>query len=469
MPRQSQAQTQQQQLGQKLSPQQVAFGRVLEMSAAEFEEETRRTIDENPALEVVESQPDETPGAGEGDFNETAEQLQQGDYVSEDDMPTYPQSRQQRSSYEDYTHGSGQADDTASGYELLEHQLDMEDLDALDRSIATYIIGNIDDNGRLTRSVVQIADDIAIAAGLDISETDVERVLSVVRSLEPAGIAAFDLRDCLLLQLDRKDTTRQDVADARMIIADKFELFSNRHFDRLGLSRERVDAARKVIRGLNPKPGSLLQLSASADRTRQISPDFFVDVDHNGRVSVSLAGNIPELAVDRSFQIDAGRPDEKAFIKERRDQALAFIDMSRRRTQTLLDVMEAIVRLQPDFFKTFDRSSLRPMVLRDVKALTGHDLSVISRATASKYVSTPQGNFLLKSLFSEASGDNNEMSSHAVLDALKQIVENEDPASPLSDDAISEALANQGIAIARRTVAKYRERLGIPVARLRRN
>lgn len=469
MSRQSQTQTQQQQLGQKLSPQQVAFGRVLEMSAAEFEEETRRTIDENPALEVVEPQEGEVTDSGDGTFNETAEQLQQGDYANEDDMPTFPQPRQQRTPYEDFTHGSGQADDTASGYELLEHQLDMEDLDARDRSIATYIIGNIDSNGRLTRSVVQIADDIAISAGLDISEADVERVLNVVRSLEPAGIAAFDLRDCLLLQLDRKDTTRQDVADARMIIADKFEMFSNRHFDRLGLSRERVDAARKVIQGLNPKPGSLLELSVSADRTRQISPDFFVEVDDNGRVSVSLAGNIPELAVDRSFQIDGGRPDEKAFIKERRDAALAFIDMSRRRTQTLLDVMEAIVRLQPEFFKTFDRCSLRPMVLKDVKALTGHDLSVISRATASKYVSTPQGDFLLKSLFSEATGDNNDMSAHAVLNALRQIVDNENKATPLSDDAIREALANQGVVIARRTVAKYRENLGIPVARLRRN
>lgn len=469
MSRQSQSLTQKQQLGQKLSPQQVAFGRVLEMSAAEFEDEIRRTIDENPALEVAEPQVGEAAESDEDAFKETAEQLQQGDYDNEDEMPTFPQGRQQGSTYEDFTHGSGQADDTASGYELLERQLDLVELDARGRAIATYIIGNIDGNGYLTRSVVQIADDIAIATGLDVVDTDVERVLSVVRSLDPPGIAAFNLRDCLLLQLDRKDLTRQDVADARMIVEDKFELYSKRHFDRLGLPRERVDAARNVIQGLNPKPGSSLELSGSADRTRQISPDFFVEVDHNGRVSVSLAGNVPELAVGRSFQINAGRPEEMAFIKERRDEALAFIDMSRRRTQTLLDVMEAIVRLQPDFFKTFERSSLRPMVLKDVKALTGLDLSVISRATSSKYVSTPDGNFLLKSLFSEATGDNNDMSSHAVLDALKQIVENEDPASPLSDDAIREALANQGIVIARRTVAKYRENLGIPVARLRRS
>lgn len=469
MSRQSQTQTQQQQLGLKLNPQQVAFGRVLEMSAAEFEDEIRRTIDENPALEVVEPQVGEAAESGDDAFNETAEQLQQGDYANEDDMPSFPQGRQQGSRYEDFTHGSGQADDTASGYELLERQLDLVELDARGRAIATYIIGNIDSNGYLTRSVIQIADDIAIATGLDVVDTDVEQVLSVVRSLDPPGIAAFNLRDCLLLQLDRKDGSRQDVADARMIVEDKFELYSKRHFDRLGLPRERVDAARKVVQGLNPKPGSLLELSASADRTRQISPDFFVEVDHNGRVSVALAGNVPELAVERSFQIDAGRPDEMAFIKERRDEALAFIDMSRRRTQTLLDVMEAIVRLQPDFFQNFDRSSLRPMVLKDVKALTGLDLSVISRATASKYVSTPQGNFLLKSLFSEASGDNSETSSHAVLAAIKRIIEHEDSAAPLTDDAICAALSDEGIDIARRTVAKYRERLNIPSARLRRN
>lgn len=469
MSRQSQTQTQQQQLGLKLNPQQVAFGRVLEMSAAEFEDEIRRTIDENPALEVVEPQAGEAAESGDDAFNETAEQLQQGDYANEDDMPSFPQGRQQGSLFEDFTHGSGQADDTASGYELLERQLDLVELDARGRAIATYIIGNIDSNGYLTRSVIQIADDIAIATGLDVVDTDVEQVLSVVRSLDPPGIAAFNLRDCLLLQLDRKDGSRQDVADARMIVEDKFELYSKRHFDRLGLPRERVDAARKVVQGLNPKPGSLLELSASADRTRQISPDFFVEVDHNGRVSVALAGNVPELAVERSFQIDAGRPDEMAFIKERRDEALAFIDMSRRRTQTLLDVMEAIVRLQPDFFQNFDRSSLRPMVLKDVKALTGLDLSVISRATASKYVSTPQGNFLLKSLFSEASGDNSETSSHAVLAAIKRIIEHEDSAAPLTDDAICAALSDEGIDIARRTVAKYRERLNIPSARLRRN
>ncbi len=465
MDRQSQHLTQQQQLGLKLNPRQVAFGRLLEMSAPEFEDEVRRAIDENPALEVVESA---TPATANEDFNETAEQLQQADYADADDIPSYRLNLPQASSYDDFTPGAAQPDDTASGYELLERQLDLVELTPHDRDIATYIIGNIDSNGYLTRSPAAIADDIAIATGLEVTEADVDRVLRTVRSLDPAGIGAFDLRDCLMLQLDRMDGSRQDVGDARMVVGERFDLFSKRHFDRMGLSRERLERALKVIRGLNPKPGALLELTGSADRTRHISPDFFVDTDPDGRVNVSLAGHIPEMAVERSFRLDSGRPADVAFIRQRRDEAQTFIDMSRRRSQTLLDVMEAIVRLQPEFFATYDRGRLRPMVLKDVAALTGLDLSVISRATASKYVSTPHRLFSIKSLFSEASGENADTSSHAVLAAIKGIVAKEDAADPLTDDAICAALAREGIEIARRTVAKYRERLGIPVARLRR-
>ncbi len=465
MDRQSQHLTQQQQLGMKLNPRQVAFGRLLEMSAPEFEDEVRRAVDENPALEVVESQPAPAP---EGDFNETAEQLQQADYAGPDDMPSYRLNLPRSSSYEDFTHGSGQADDTASGYELLERQLDLEELSPRDRTIATYIIGNIDSNGYLARMPEAIADDISIAAGIEVDAAEVGRVLRVVQGLDPAGIAAADLRECLLLQLRRMDPERQDVADARMIVADKFDLFTKGHLDRTGLPRERLELALKVIRGLNPKPGALLELSGSADRTRHISPDFYVDVDPDGRVNVSLAGKVPELAVERSFRLDNGRPSDVAFIRGRREEAQSFIDMSHRRTRTLLDVMEAIVRLQPEFFTDYDRSRLRPMVLKDVGRLTGLDLSVISRATASKYVSTPHGIFSVKSLFSEASGDNADTSSHAVLAAIDRIIRQEDPSEPLTDEAICAALSREGIDIARRTVAKYRERLGVPVARLRR-
>lgn len=465
---QSQELSQQQRLRQKLNPQQVAFGRMLEMSAPEFEDEVRRELDENPALEAVDT---DAPDEPQSDFNETADQLQQADWGESDDAPDWPQPRGNESTYE-YFHND--ADDSASRYERLEQQLGLLDISDTDRATATYIIGNIDSNGYLTRDIQAIADDIAVGAGLDMTADDVRRAMDYVRSLEPAGICALNLRDCLLLQLDRLDHSRQDVNDATAIIRDRFELFSRRRFDKIsaatGLSHERIDEAVKVITSLNPKPGSLLEGVGTDDRTRHITPDFLVDTLTDGTVTVSLAGRTPELAVERAFSPEAqkaARGADAAFIKTRRDAAADFIDMARRRQTTLMAVMEAIVRLQPDFFNSYDTSRLRPMVLRDVGAITGLDLSVISRATASKYMATPHGVFALKTLFSEGGGSG-DTSAHAIDAAIREIIAAENPANPLNDSEIGDALAARGIEVARRTVSKYRERAGFPVARLRR-
>lgn len=466
---QSQSLQQQQALKLRLNPQQVAFGRLLEMSAPEFEDEVRREIDENPALEVAEPEVAEEHAEGD-DFNETAEQLQQADYGDPDDAPEWRQPAQATSAYDRF---SNDADDSASGYERLEQQLGLLDISPRQRAVASYIIGNIDSNGYLARDPQAIADDIAIGAGLDIERPEVEQVMEIVRSLEPAGICALNLRDCLLLQLARMDDSRPEVADAMVVIRDRFDLFAKRRFDKImeamGISRERLDAAMAVITSLNPKPGSLLESVGSGDRTRHITPDFIVDTLPDGRVNVALASATPQLAIERSFMPGAvaGRGDDEAFIRARREEASSFIDMAQRRSTTLMAVMEAIVNLQPEFFVTYDTADLRPMVLRDVGAITGLDLSVISRATAGKYMSTPYGVFALKSLFSEGRADGVN-SAHAISAAIDDLIKNEDPDNPLNDADIVDALAVKGIKVARRTVSKYRERAGIPVARMRR-
>lgn len=472
--------SQQQKLQQTISARQVRLGRAIEMSAAEFEDEVRRALDENPALEAVDSTDSEAAMSHDDEgvpFNESAEDMQRADYANPDDdmMPT-PAAVRTQADYSTDWRERVDADDMASGYEKLETQLADFDLSDTDRNIATYIIGNIDANGRLARSPQDIADDIAIGAGIDVDADRVRRLIDVVRSMEPAGICSYDLRDCLQLQLARMDASRTDVADAAAVIDKHFDDLVNHSYDRIieamGIDRKRFDAAMRVIHTLNPKPGASLEPTGSADRMRHITPDFIVDTTDDGKVTVSLTGNIPELAIERSFLIgdksgkDGG--EASAFIKSRREEASEFIDIAHSRSATLMAVMQAIIRLQPEYFATFDISRLRPMVQRDIKDITGFDVSTISRATATKYMLTPEGIVPLKSLFSEGVSTDGATSSTVVKEAVRDIIAGEDPTAPLSDEDIRAALLARGHDVARRTVAKYREMLGIPIARQRR-
>lgn len=475
MAQQSQRLDQHQELGQRLNPLQVTFGRILEMSAPEYEDEVRRVVDENPALEVV----NDNPGADQAEpYAETSEQMQRADYASDEDMPDYslPRTRHTDSDARAAIFAND-ADDTASATSRLEQQLDLLDISPLERAIATYVIGNLDSNGYLTRDASSIADDIAIGAGLDVTPQMVEKAIALVHTLDPAGIGATDLRQCLLLQLDRLDHTRRDVVDATNIVRDHFSLFSHHNYERLieraGITRERLNRANSLIRTLNPKPGALLESAGSADRARHISPDFIVEPDevNPGRVTVSIASPVPELAVAQSFELDTSAdPAAATFIKARRDEAREFIDSAQRRTATLMAVMEAIVRLQPEFFATYDSTTLRPMTLRDIRSITGLDESIISRATSRKYVATPGGIFSIKSLFGESTlAADASVTARTIEDAIRDIIANEDPSSPARDSDIADVLAARGLPVARRTVAKYRERLGIPIARHRRH
>lgn len=457
-----------------LAPMQLQLVRMLEMNAAEAEDEVRRALDDNPALEVAEDSHADEP---HDEFAETAEQLQMADYRSEEDIPSYRLGVSNRSSddpvYEPVAIAEGE-----SLYQYLLSQL-AEDgtLTPRQMDIARFIVGNMDSNGYMERTVGALVDDLAIQESMDVSQEEVRHVWDIVRSLEPAGVGAVDLRDSLLLQLRRRPETPQ-IRLATEVIRDYFDLFSLMHFDRIasltGVSRSQLKEAMDAIRTLHPKPGALVN-GDDDERIRHISPDFFVE-NEGERLSLTMLSRIPHLQIERSFASDTEVGQKKtvageaanAFIRQKRDEAATFIKVVTMRNETLYRVMSAIMQWQREFFITGDRLRLRPMVLKDISAVTGDDLSVISRATAGKYVATAQGVYSVKSLFNEHRRDNEATSSEAVLERIRSIVEDEDKANPMSDAEITELLKKEGIDIARRTVAKYRERLGLPVGRLRR-
>jgi len=470
MASQSQSLSQQQQQTLRLSPQQMRFGRLLEMSVPEFEEEVAIAVDENPALEAIADPAAPLPQKDdEGhDFTESADELQRADYGSDEEVPYYRTNISNRSADDEYMRP--EAADNSAAMMSLDRQIEELGLSEDMRELTSFVAASLDSNGYLTRTPLALADDIAMSLGIEPSPEQVKQAIQIIRELEPAGIGAENLRDCLLLQLRRLEHS-QSVNDATDIIDKEFYLFANRKYKKvradLGIDEIRLDEACKLIRSLNPKPATLLE-NTEDDRLRHITPDFIIDTDSDGHINVSMAGRLPELAIEESFRRGAaGNPAAETFIKARRSEAEEFIGMARRRYDTLMAVMNAIVKLQPDYFRSYDRSDLRPMVLRQVADATGINLSVVSRATAGKYALTPRGTVPLKSLFSESVSDDSDVSVYKIEKALRKLVDNEDSSAPLSDDAIATALAAQGLSIARRTVAKYRERMGIQPARLR--
>lgn len=486
--RESLEQNIEQRLQQSLSPQQILFARTLEMPGPEFEEEVRRTLDDNPALEPADdtgtfsADPEAVGSTDESSFSETAEQMQMADYASDEDVPFY-RLNISNSSPDDPSFEPIVDNGAPSLADQLISQLAELDLSEADMAVGRYIIGNIDDNGYLTRSPSEMSDDLAFGLGIDIDLPTIERLVGIIRTFDPAGVGAEDLRQSLILQLERRAGSTE-VDDAKKILTNHYNLFTHKHFDRIaaaaGISDERARLAIDLIRSLNPKPGSVFD--SSDERTRQIVPDFEVEPDESGsRLILSMPGGNPHLRVASSFDIDditierrrneAQRQvdrDAYMFIRRKRDEAIDFIRAITMRHETLWRVMTAIMRLQKKFFLTGDPSALRPMILKDVADLTGYNLSVISRATSGKYVATPSGIYPLKFFFNERPKDSVDASSHAILETLKSLMDSENKHKPLSDESLSARLKEQGFDIARRTVTKYRERLGYPVARLRR-
>ncbi len=464
---------QEQRLQQKLSPLQVQYARLLEMTSPEMEEEVRRQLDDNPALEVDPDMNDngtDQTSTGSDTYNNHNHDV--SDYYH--DIASRSGSAAEWSNYD-----SGEPESLT---EYLDRQIAELNLSGREDAIIHLITGNIDGNGYMTRSIAGISDDAAMQLGIDTTPDEVNGLWQRVRALDPAGVGAVDLRDCLLLQLDRR---KADVAvkTAREMIAHYFDLFAHKRYDRLMAEMEidskALSEAIEVVRTLHPKPGTLVGGNPMDDLQTQVTPDFIVDTDGT-EITLTMPNTLPSLKIEESFDIsDVQLPAKGAssrereaisFIKSKHDEAAGFIRAIKMRRQTLYDMMRAIVSLQPEFFMSGgDTSCLRPMILRDVSDATGYDVSVISRAAAGKYVATRNGLFSLKSLFNERSGGPEADASAAqVLSALRELISEEDPSSPMSDDALVNALRTKGFDIARRTVAKYRDRAGIPVARLRR-
>ncbi len=465
-------QVQQQALQQRLNIQNVALGRLLEMNMVQFEDEVRRELDDNPALELKNSETDKETD----DFNETPEQLQLADYADTDDIPYYKlEALNHEAGGTAFDPASVMPDDSDSVLDILLRRLSNEaELQPDELNVARYIIGNLDSNGYLTRSLEDIADDMAVNEGIEVSRNMLIKAFEAVRALEPAGIGAIDLRDCLLLQLERLEHI-PEVLTAILIIKDNFELFAKKHYDRLGnavgASASDLEKALRLIQSLNPKPAA--SLAGTPDSSPHIIPDFILDYDATTELfTVSLSGRQPDLGIEDSFSAThqaggRGSSEADAFIKKKRDEATSFIKLAAMRGATLLAIAKTIVSKQSAFFASGDPAEIRPMILKDISAVTGLDISIISRAVAGKYILTPHGVYPLKYLFNERSSASSDTSSLEILEAIKKLINSEDKSSPLTDQELTEKLQASGYDIARRTVAKYRERLGYPVGRLR--
>ena len=475
----------QQKLQQKLSPQQIQLIRLLELPAIELEERIKHELEDNPALEEGKDIADDferTDDEGVDDIttNETDTDLSLGDYMSEDDIPDYKlrEISEKTDRKEDIPFSVSQ-----SLNEDLLQQLGLRDLPEKEMKIAEYIIGNIDDDGYLRRELSAIADDLVFQAGQDVNEKEIEEVLTIIQDFDPAGVGARNLQECLLLQLDRKELT-PGVKMAIHILTEYFEEFTRKHYDKimrgLNISEGTLKKAIHEIIALDPKPCSSWGGSMEAAMS-QVIPDFLVEAV-NGELILSMNNrDIPDLKISREyaemFQDYAGNKANQTskmreavqFVKQKLDSAQWFIDAIKQRQETLQRTMEAIILLQRDFFLTGDDATLRPMILKDVAERAGYDISTISRVSNSKYVQTNFGIYPLKFFFSESmqTDSGEEISTREVKKIMKEHIDSEDKRKPLTDEELTTILKEKGYVIARRTVAKYREQLDIPVARLR--
>lgn len=459
-------------LQQKLSPQQIQTIKLLELPAMQLEQRIKQEIENNIVLEEDERTPEE----------EEPQQISVDEYLREDETPSY------KSRINNYSKDDKQRpvilSEGRSLQEYLVEQLGYRNLSEREMKLATYLVGSIDEDGYLRRELDAIADDIAFTLGIETTAEELERLLDVIHDLEPAGIGARNLRECLLLQMGQLPMNTPARRLARRILTDYFDEFVKKHYEklisRLQVSEEEFRDAIAEIRRLTPKPGNLYA-EGGTDTTPYIVPDFILDY-HDGCFDLSLnSSNIPEVRINRRYAemlrdmvapdgtVKAEDREALQFVKSKIDSAKWFISAIKQRHDTLMRTMQTILDYQKEYFKDGDKSKLRPMILKDIADRTGLDVSTISRVVNSKYVQTQFGIILLKSLFSEAmqteSGE--EVSSYEIKNILQQCIDEEDKRHPLTDETLMDILNSKGYRIARRTVAKYREMLNIPVARLR--
>jgi len=481
-----QVQSQVQQQVQTLSPQQILVVKLLELPAVELEDRIRAELLENPALEEgskeMKNESDEPASETENEMDYDS----LNDYLSEDDIPDYKLQENNRSKGEKVEEIP--FSEATSFYEVLRQQLSELKLSEHQRELAEYLTGSLDDDGLLRKSLENINDELAIYAGISTSEQELEEILQMIQEFDPPGIGARDLRECLLIQIRRKENEEKQnplLAVAERIIESCYEEFTRKHWDKimqkLSLSEEVLQEAIAEITRLNPRPGASLGETIGRN-LQQIVPDFVVDTYDDGTIEISLNNrNMPKLRMSRNFtelveehtrnRANQSKESREAlmFLKQKMDAAQGFIDAVKQRQHTLMSTMQAIVELQRPFFLEGDESLLRPMILKDVAERTGLDISTISRVTNSKYVQTNYGIYSLKYFFGDGytTEDGEEKSVREIKRILLEIVEGENKKKPYTDDKLAEQLKQKGYPIARRTVAKYRDQLNIPVARLR--
>lgn len=490
-----QIQTQAQQQIQTLSPQQVLLVKLLELPAVELEDRVRAELLENPALEEGKEEPAADDYSATAETDTLADDAGDtrydslDDYLTEDDIPDYKLQENNRS--KDERAEEIPFSDTTSFYETLKEQLGERNLDSRQRELAEYLIGSLDDDGLLRKPLGSISDELAIYAGIDASEQELEETLKIIQDFDPAGLGARNLQECLLIQIRRKKEQQHHTPNPLLrieedIIVGYYEEFTRKHWDkirqRLNLEEDLFDRAIKEVCKLNPRPGASLG-EAIGKNMQQIVPDFIVETYDDGTVSLTLNNrNVPELRMSRDFtemveehtknKANQSKESKEAmmFLKQKMDAAQGFINAVKQRQNTLTTTMQAIIDLQRPFFLEGDESLLRPMILKDVAERTGLDISTISRVSNSKYVQTNYGVYPLKFFFNDGytTEDGEEMSVREIRKILKECVDNEDKKKPYTDDELAEILKEKGYPIARRTVAKYRQQMNIPVARMRR-
>ena len=478
-------------LGQKLAPQQIQLMKLIQLHTLEFQEELERELEENPALEVVKDDngddEDFSSLDSSSDYDEEGSESIDTDFdVDEylyDDEPSYKTSTSNYSADDEEYDSESLLTEGQSLYEYLMEQIHLLNIEDDDLKIAEYIIGNLDNDGYLRREIKAIVDDLAFSQGIYTTQERVKEILeNYVQKLDPAGVGARNLQECLLLQIEKKVSRDKAVILAGNILRHQFDALTNKHYGKIinkyDIEEEDLKDALEVISKLSPKVGGNFD-TQTITINQEIIPDFVIQIKDGQVIPLLNSRNAPTLRVSdeykeilHTYSHDKNSADHKQaalFIKQKLDAAKWYIDAINQRQNTLMQTILAIVKLQKEYFLTGDEKNIKPMILKDVADITGFDISTISRVVKSKYADTPSGIILLKNLFSDSltNDDGEEVSTKEIKNHLQEVIGNEDKRKPLTDDALVEVLKEKGYNIARRTIAKYREQLNIPVARLR--
>ena len=477
-------------LGQKLAPQQIQLMKLIQLHTLEFQEELERELEENPALEVVKEE------TGDDDFSSLDSSSDYDDEGTDsidtdfdvdqylyDDEPSYKTSTSNYSADDEEYDSESLLTEGQSLYEYLMEQIHLVNIEDDDLKIAEYIIGNLDNDGYLRREIKSLVDDLAFSQGIYTTQERVKEILeNYVQKLDPAGVGARNLQECLLLQIEKKVSRDKAVILAGNILRHQFDALTNKHYGKIinkyDIEEEDLKDALEVISKLSPKVGGNFD-TQTITINQEIIPDFVIQIKDGQVIPLLNSRNAPTLRVSdeykeilHTYSHDKNSADHKQaalFIKQKLDAAKWYIDAINQRQNTLMQTIMAIVKLQKEYFLTGDEKNIKPMILKDVADITGFDISTISRVVKSKYADTPNGIILLKNLFSDSltNDDGEEVSTKEIKNHLQEVIGNEDKRKPLTDDALVEVLKEKGYNIARRTIAKYREQLNIPVARLR--